>query len=255
MIIATVMCLIILIVFVGGTFIWQVKGQEEINSLDRQRLDERFLVEATFSYNHLTETYTVSVHVANTGPIGITLTRVWIIDKANNDRQQIDISYELAIDDVTEISEIGGLIDLLSDPFDLTTTIYKIKIISERGNIEFSTFMHEDKLDAASYKIAIILSDTSYVKLADGSAADIHLEVWNNLDVDIHITLIVVTRMEFGSEHSEIIEVDWILSPRVISIGNFRGVEDVVYQKGEICFIELADITGNIVTSNHFVCE
>ena len=251
-IIAFVMVLMISILFVGGTFIWQVQSQTQVNALDTSRMDETYFVEPVFSYNKEAEAYSAIVYVHNTGLVPIKLVQAWIIDEDNNDRQHIEISYNLGVDEGIYISEIYELVDSLTQTFDLTTTEYNFKIVTERGNLASSKLMPSAAFQ--SNWPAIIIPDASYVK-KQGANVKIHLEIWNRLDEELHITLIVMSRLGHGSEHSELIHIDWILQPGVISIEEFAGVSKKVYQTGSTCFIEVADVEGTIVSSFYFTCQ
>jgi hypothetical protein len=64
-----------------------------------------------------------------------------------------------------------------------------------------------------------------------------------------------MSRLGHGAEHSELIEIDWVLPPGVISMNDFSGIAKKVYQSGSTCFIEVADIEGTIVSSFYFTCQ
>jgi hypothetical protein len=233
-IISTVMFLLIAILFVGGTFIWQVKGQNQVNALDASRMEERYLVEPTFSYNKGTDAYSAIVNVQNIGPIEIKLVQAWIIDEENNDHQHIDISYTLGVDKATYISEIDALIQKLSKPFNLYESTYYIKIVSERGNIASSrlTFGAET-MDVDPNWPIIIDRETSWVRKV-GSKGHIKLNVFNGLEEEIVISIIVATKMDHGAEQSELISVDWTLKPGKVTVGSFFGINGQVYHTDEI---------------------
>jgi hypothetical protein len=89
------------------------------------------------------------------------------------------------------------------------------------------------------------------------SVGRIELVVYNKLDDDIHIALIVASRLQHGSEHSELINLEpvWIL-PAGTQEGILAwGSEGQIYMIGEIVFIELADSDGIVISSFYFVCE
>ena len=252
--ISTVMILIISILFVSGTFIWQVKGQTQVNALDTSRIEERYLVEPTFSYNQENEAYSAIVHVQNIGPIEITLVQAWIIDENNNDHQHIDISYTLGVDEATYISEIDTLIQKLSTSFNLYESTYYIKIVSERGNIASSRLTYGAEMNIDSDWPIIIDRETSWIRKL-GSIGHIKLHVFNSLDKAVTISLIVATKMDHGAEQSEILYVDWTLQPGIITVGSFFGDNGQVYQKGENVFIELASSEGIVISSCYFICK
>jgi len=246
------MSLTITILFISGTFIWQVQSQSQVNALDTSRMDETYLVTPTFSYNEEAETYSAIVNVRNTGLVPIKLVQAWIIDADNNDHKHIDISYHLEVDAAIYISEIYELIESLTYQFDLTTTLYHFKIVTERGNLASSKLMPSAAFQ--SNWPAIIIPDASYIK-KQGNDINIHLEVWNRLDEELNITLIVMSRLGHGAEHSELIHVNWTLPQGVISIEDFRGESKKVYQEGSTCFIEIADCDGTIVSSYYFIVQ
>ena len=246
------MSLTITILFISGTFIWQVQSQSQVNALDTSRMDETYLVTPTFSYNKEAETYSAIVNVRNTGLVPIKLVQAWIIDADNNDHKHIDISYHLEVDAAIYISEIYELIESLTYQFDLTTTLYHFKIVTERGNLASSKLMPSAAFQ--SNWPAIIIPDASYIK-KQGNDINIHLEVWNRLDEELNITLIVMSRLGHGAEHSELIHVNWTLPQGVISIEDFRGESKKVYQVGSTSFIEIADSDGTIVSSYYFTCQ
>lgn len=72
-IISTAMFFLIAILFIGGTFVWQVNGQTQVNALDTTRMQERYMVTPTFSYNQDNDAYSAIVHVQNIGPIELKL--------------------------------------------------------------------------------------------------------------------------------------------------------------------------------------
>lgn len=250
--IAFVMFLLTSILFVSGTFVWQVQTQSQVNALDTTRMDEAYVVEPTFSFNNVTESYSAIVYVENTGLVPLKLVQAWIIDVNNDDHQHIDISYLLEVEEATYISEIYELIDRLTHQFDLTTTLYIFRVITERGNIASSRLMPRAAFQ--SNWPAIIIPGASYVK-KQGANALIHLEIWNRLDESLHVTLLVMSRLGHGAEHSELIEVDWVLPPGVISINEFSGVAKKIYLIGSTCFIEIADIEGTILSSFYFTVQ
>jgi hypothetical protein len=253
-VISTVMFLIISILFVGGTFIWQVQGQSQVNALDSSRIEERYLVEPTFSYNQENKAYSAIVNVQNIGPIEIKLVQAWIIDEANNDHQHIDISYNLGVDESTYIIEMDELIASLTHPFNLYESIYYIKIVSERGNIASSRLTYGAEMNIDSDWPIIIDRETSWVRKV-GSKGHIKLHVFNSLDEAVTISLIVATKMDHGSEHSEIIYVDWTLQPGIINVGSFWGIEGEVYHRSSNIFIELASSEGIVIASCYFICS
>ncbi|MCK5403509.1 hypothetical protein KAI60_05280, partial [Candidatus Bathyarchaeota archaeon] len=252
-VISTVMFLIISILFIGGTFVWQVKGQYQVDVLDNSRIQERYLVEPTFSYNQENEAYSAIINVQNIGPIEIKLVQAWIIDEANNDHKHIDISYTLGVDESTYISEIDTLIQSLTHPFNLYESTYYIKIVSERGNIASSRLTYGAEMNIDSDWPIIIDRETSWVRKV-GSKGHIKLDVFNRLDEAVTISLIVATKLDQGAEQSEILYVDWTLQPGKVNVGTFFGDNGQVYQKGETIFIELASSEGIVISSTYFIC-
>ncbi len=79
--------------------------------------------------------------------------------------------------------------------------------------------------------------------------------IYNRLDSDIHIALIVASRLEHGSEHSELIDVDMIVAGGTQEVLLEAGDEGQIYMSGEIVFIELADTDGIVISSYYFVCD
>ena len=252
-VISTVMFLIISILFISGTFIWQVQGQSQVSALDANRIEERYLVEPTFSYNQGEDAYSAIVHVQNIGPIEIKLVQAWIIDEDNNDHKHIDISYTLGVDDSTYILEIEELIASLTHPFNLYESTYYMKIVSERGNIASSRLTYGAEMNIDSNSPIIINRETSWVRKV-GSKGHIKLDVFNRLDEAVTISLIVATKLDRGAEQSEILYVDWTLQPGKINVGSFFGDNGQVYQKGETIFIELASSEGIVISSTYFIC-
>jgi len=251
-IISTVMFLIIAALFLSGTFLWQVKSQDQINMLDDNRMAEAYVVTPTFFFDKEEDVYTAIVKVENVGPIEIKLVQMWIIDESNNDHKNIDISYVLGVDDSADISEIGDLISGLDNSFDLYSTTYYIKVVTSRGNVASSRLMHRAEMDGDSNWPIIIDSDTSWV-MAVGSQGHIHLEAWNRLDTEIMISLVVATKMGKGAEQSEIIRVTWALESNRVTVGDFWGDLGEVYLKGKTVFIELASDEGIVIGSCYFV--
>jgi hypothetical protein len=250
--VAFVMFLLIILIFVSGTFIWQVKSQSDVNALDTARIDEMYVIEPTFSFNDVTKTYSAIIRVENTGSVPLKLVQAWIIDEKYNDHQHIDISYTLDVDEATYIQEIHDLLLKLTHPFDLTTTSYVFRVVTERGNTAMSQLM--PKAAFQSNWPAVIIPGASYVEV-QGAFAKIHLEIWNRLTENLRITLCVMSRLGHGAETSELIEIDWILPPGVISINEFRGEAKKVYHVGSTCFIEIADFEGSIVSSFYFTVQ
>jgi len=217
-------------------------------------MDERYLVEPTFSYNQGKEAYSAVVNVRNIGPIELKLVQAWIIDEENNDHKHVDISYHLGVDESTYILEIDELISRLIHPFNLYESTYYIKIVSERGNIASSRLTYRaEMMDVESNWPIIIDRETSWIKKV-GNNGHIKLHVFNKLDEEIVISLIVATKMGHGAEQSEIIYVDWTLKPGKINVGTFFGINGQVYQTGVTVFIELASSEGIVISSSYFIC-
>jgi hypothetical protein len=252
-IISTVMFLLISTLFIGGTFIWQVKGQSQIDASDTSRMQERYQVDSFFFYNSGTGAYSAIVHIQNTGPIGIKLVQAWIIDEDNNDHQHIDISYLLGVNRSTYISEIDALVDQLSNPFNIYESTYYIKIVTERGNVASSGLTFKAQNIESSSPI-VIDKETSWVKKS-GNHGHIKLHVFNQHDEAVVISLIVATKIDHGSDVSEVLNVDWTLKPGKMNVGTFIGTVSPVYQSGETVFIELASSEGIVISSCYFVCQ
>ncbi len=254
-VISTVMFLIISILFVGGTFIWQVQGQSQVNALDSSRMDERYVVEPTFFYNQGKEAYSAVLNVRNIGPIEIKLVQAWIIDEENNDHQHIDISYNLGVDESTYTLEIDELIASLTYPFNLYESTYYLKVVSERGNIASSRLTYgAEMMNVDSNWPIIIDRETSWVKKV-GNQGHIKLHVFNKLDEEIVISIIVVTKIDHGAEQSEMLYVDWTLKTGKVNVGTFFGTNGQIYHTGENVFIELASSEGIVISSTYFICS
>ena len=251
-VISTVMFLIISILFVGGTFVWQVKGQSQVDVLDNSRMQERYLVDPIFSYNQENEAYSAIVNVQNIGPIEIKMVQVWIIDETNNDHKHIDISYTLGVDESTYISEIDTLLQSLTHPFTVYESTYYIKLVSERGNIASSGLLFRAQNIETNSPI-VIDREASWVKKA-GNKGHIKLHVFNQLDEELTISLIVATKMDHGAEHSELFYVNWTLKPGKMNVSTFIGTEGQVYHSGETVLIELASSEGIVISSCYFIC-
>jgi len=251
-VVAAIMFLMISILFVGGTFLWQSTSKSHMIAYDKDRMDESLSVEASYSYDNVTKIYTTELKVRNTGPIDIQLIQAWIIDETNNDHQNVDVNYPIAVDTYEYVAEMDDLKNSLTNPFDLTTTTYFFKVVTERGNIASSRLMPQTAFQ--SNWPAVIIPGASWVK-RENNSGHINLVVFNRLEEDLHIGLIVASRLYHGAEQSELIEADWIIPGGAQEERDFWGNEGQIYQVGEIVFIELADIDGIVVSSYYFVCQ
>jgi hypothetical protein len=125
--------------------------------------------------------------------------------------------------------------------------------VSERGNIASSRLTYGAEMNIDSDWPIIIDRETSWVRKVGGKG-HVKLHVFNSLDEAVTISLIVATKMDHGSEHSEIIYVDWTLQPGIINVGSFWGIEGEVYHRGSNIFIELASSEGIVISSCYFIC-
>jgi len=244
--------------FVGGTFIWQVDVQNKMNKLNKDRMDERVSMEATFAYDDEEQKYKVDpIKVKNLGTIDVRLVRIWIIDDDNNYHKYIDISYTVPVGSSTSLTQ-NDTAELTNIPaFDVTTTTYYFKIVTERGNIATTRLMPRA---ATEYLSTVIMPGASYVKEVKGIpgvVAEIHLEIWNRLDEDQTIDLIVATRVEVGSTLIELIPsetggANWTLITGDITVGDWNGTDSRIYKKDQTVLIELVNIAGIVVSSYYF---
>ena len=241
-----------------------------MTALDKDRMDERISVQATWN----TTTHNVAIKVSNIGIIDVELIRLWILDKDHeyglnyhdNAHLCIDISDHLSVGGHTFIDEIDELITLFNDidenpdfPFNVAETTYYFKVVTARGNIANTLLVPYSAV--GSQWPAVIIPSTSYVKhKLHGPGADIHLEVYNSLDETIIIKMLVATRYGGddlggggGAEQSEIITVDplWILISGDISVRDFVGESNNVYT-ADIVLIELINVVGLVVSSYYF---
>ena len=183
-IVAFVIFLMITIVFIGGTFLWQSTNQAEMTALDKDRSDERFSVEATWD----STTHNVDIKVNNIGIIDVEFVRLWILDmdhSHDNAHLWIDISYPLAVGGYTFIDEIDELITLFNDidenpdfPFNVAETTYYFKVVTARGNIANTLLVPYSAV--GSQWSAVIIPEKSCVE-SDPPGANIYLEVYNSL--------------------------------------------------------------------------
>lgn len=232
-----------------------------MNAFEKDRMDEALSVEASYKYNDMTGIYETQLRVRNTGPIGIQIIRAWIIDVDNNDHKNVTCYYPIPVDSFDNIIEIETLKSSLEHPFDLkneSSPIYFFKVVTERGNIASSRLM--PRASFISNWPAVIVPEASKVVRdtehgPPQSKGYIQLVVYNKLEDDIHIALIVASRLDAGSEQSELIEVNWILEAGVQQASVFWGYENLIYNVGQIVFIELADTDGIVVSSYYFTCQ
>ena len=85
-VIAAIMFLLISILFVGGTFLWQTTTEAHMNAFEKDRMDEMLGVEASYIYNDIIPPgfFETQLKVMNTGPIDIQIIQVWLIDSDHN---------------------------------------------------------------------------------------------------------------------------------------------------------------------------
>lgn len=244
-VVASVMFLMISILFIGGTFVWQSTAQNQMIARDKDRMDERISVQATHKWNG--EKYVVTVKVSNIGIIDVEIVRLWILDMDHNEHLDIDISSPLSVGDHASIAETE--IDEYS--FDVDETSYYFKVVTARGNIANSLLMPYSMLE--SQWPAIIIPGASYVT----KDKHIHLEVYNSLDETITIDLIVATRHNITAPKTDMIDVepDWLLIPGDITVGDFWGDNPGVYIKDKTVLIELVNIAGLVVSSYYFTVQ
>ena len=261
-IVAAIMFLLITILFIGGTFLWQTTNEAHMNAFEKDRMDEGLSVEASYTFSEETGfgIYTPHLKVKNTGPIDIQIIQAWIIDSTNNVHVNISCYYPIPVDSFENIDEIDILTNdpNLDPPFvlgEMNTSTYYFKVVTERGNIASSRLM--PKAAFLSNWPAVIVPEASWVK-REGSGGRIQLVIYNRLDSDLHIALIVASRLEHGSEHSELIEVNSgegvIVAGGTTEVILELGDQGQIYQPGEVVFIELADTDGIVVSSYYFVC-
>lgn len=152
------MGLLIIILFMGGTFLWQVKGDNEMNKLDKDWFDEQLILEATHGSD-------ITVQVMNNGALDIRAIRFWIIDHDHNDHQNIPINYAILAGDSVQIvgAEIDELTEKLTNPLEVETGTYSFKIVTDRGNI-FTSMLDSSETG--------IISD--YLKRVHGSILAIY---------------------------------------------------------------------------------
>jgi hypothetical protein len=251
-VIAAIMFLLIAILFIGGTFLWQSTSEAHMNAFEKDRMDEGISVEASYVYNDMTGFYDTQLKVKNTGPIDIQIVQAWIMDVDNNDRQHVNCYYAIPVDSYEDLAEIGVLQTSLEYSFDIETTTYFFKVVTERGNIASSRLM--PRAAFLSNWPAVIVPEASWVKAVPGGGL-IQLVVYNRLDDPLHLALIVASRLEHGSEHSELIEVDMIVEGGTQEVFLESGTEGQIYQPGEVVFIEIADTDGIVVSSYYFTCQ
>ena len=274
-VVAFVMFLMITILFMGGTVLWQAENQDHMTALGKDRTDERISVQATYKWDG--EEYSVTVKVSNIGIIDVELVRLWILDMDHshgNSHLCIDISYPLSVGEQISIaeSEITDLINSFDNdenpifnppegnpdyPFDVAETTYYFKVVTARGNIANSLLVPYSVLE--SHWPAVIMPGASNVtkKKHGPGAADIHLEVYNSLDETITIDLIVATLCDTATPQTEIIDVipDWPLISGDITVGDFEGEDTDVFKDGRVVLIELVNIAGLVVSSYYFTVK
>jgi hypothetical protein len=251
-VVASIMFLLIAILFIGGTFLWQSTSEAHMNAFEKDRMDEGLSVEASYVYNDMTGFYDTQLKVKNTGPIDIQIVQAWIIDEDHNEHQHVSCYYAIPVDSFDNLAEIETLKTSLENPFDIEHTTYFFRIVTERGNIASSRLM--PRAAFLSNWPAVIVPEASWVR-REGSGGLIQLVIYNKLSDPIHLALIVASRLEHGSEHSELIEVDMIVAGGTQEVLLENGDEGQIYQSGEIVFIELADTDGIVVSSYYFTCQ
>ena len=140
-IVAAVMFLLITILFIGGTFLWQSTNDAHMNAYEKDRIDEGLSVEASYRYSDVTGFYETQLKVKNTGPIDIQIVQAWIIDNDNNEHKSVNCYYPIPVDSFDHIAEMVVLKDSLTHPFDVEYHTYFFKVVTERGNIASSRLM------------------------------------------------------------------------------------------------------------------
>jgi hypothetical protein len=251
-VVAAIMFLLISILFVGGTFLWQTTTEAHMNAFEKDRMDESLSVEASYIYNDMTGFFDTQLKVKNTGPIDIQIIQAWIIDVDHNEHQRINCYYAIPVDSFENVAEIVALQESLTHEFNLEEHQYLFKVVTERGNLATSRLM--PRAAFLSNWPAVIIPEASWVK-RDGAGGLIQLVVYNRLEDPLHLTLIVASRLEHGSEHSELIEVDMWIQGGEQEVFLEHGSEGQIYQVGEIVFIEIADSDGIVVSSYYFTCQ
>ena len=255
-VVAAIMFLLIAVLFIGGTFLWQSTSEAHMNAFEKDRMDETLSVEASYQYSDITGNYSTQLKVKNTGPIDIQIIRAWIIDEDNNDHKNVTCYYPIPVDSFDHVAEIEALQILLEHPFDLkneSSPTYFFKVVTERGNIASCKLM--PKAAFISNWPAVIVPEASWVKDITGGGGLIQLVIYNRLEDDIHLALIVASRLEHGSEQSELIPVDMIVAGGTQEVLFEEGSVETIYKPGQIVFIELADTDGIVVSSYYFTCQ
>lgn len=262
-IVGAVMFLMIAVLFLGGTFLWESTNQAQMTVLGNDRTDEGISVQATHKWNDETETYDVAIKVSNIGIINVEFTRLWILDEDYNERVGIDISCPLPVGGYTSIAD-SKIVELITSfkendynpdiPFNVAETNYYFKVVTARGNIANTRLVPFSILE--SLWPAVVIPGTSYVTDKD---RHVHLEVYNRLDETITIDMIIATRHN-PTLKNDIIYVEefydpdllWILTPGDIIVGDFWGENPDVYQKGNTILIELINFAGLVISSYYF---
>ena len=250
-VVGATLAIVILVTFFSGVYLWTAQVKREMDQLDSDRTDESIVVHATFNYTEgdSVDMTDVNITVENTGTVDSELTRVWIIDKDNNEHYSQDVARNLPQRTSIFLTETD-----LNYTFNVTASTYYIKAVTTRGNMKGSSLEPADILET-SYPVAII-SEASNIKMTDDN---VHLVAWSSLSNQT-ITSIVITN---SSSVSEVINLqsygDWELTEKMIKYKTFESLPSeltvIAMSVDETVRVELVNSSGQIVAACYLKVE
>ena len=157
-----------------------------MSQLDRNRMDENIVVQATFN---LTDGIGVAVRVKNTGAVDARLVSIWLITDDNHVPQEI--SPPITVPAGTEVKELDSHVVALRDGVDInprekSSFSYHFKVVTERGNIA-TTALVSEYLAKTNYPVIL------HPEVSNANQTSIELHVWNSLNEETNVNVVVVT--------------------------------------------------------------
>ncbi|MGP3702147.1 MAG: hypothetical protein ACKD6N_00020 [Candidatus Bathyarchaeota archaeon] len=243
-VVGTVMAIMIIMLIIGGVFLWSSTVTHYMSNFDRERLSENAAVSATWKYRD-EEGYIVTVRVRNTGTIDLSLASLWLIEVSSGGQEQhamVEFNPYIPVGEAVNINStyIQQLSNSVGGINPLSST-YKFKIVTSRGNIfeaKLVPFYAEGETNPVS-----ISPDPSETRVElEVKVTRVQVTAWNTLeDKDITISYVAVTPMynETTLKHGDLVakqeplsmlvETNWTLPPGGIDTKIFEIDTEVVF--------------------------
>lgn len=193
-VVGTVMAIMIIMLIIGGVFLWSSTVTHYMSNFDRERLSENAAVSATWTQTSEGK-YDVIVRVKNTGTIDLSLASLWLIEVSSGGQEQharVEFNpYILVGENVTILSDSIYIQNLSNSVggIDPSSSTYKFKVVTSRGNVfeaKLIPYYAEGVIDP------IVVNPDPSESRAEirGNNVTIQLSAYNRLDESITIGFI-----------------------------------------------------------------